>query len=56
MPPDASGVENILPLLRRFSQLVDLHLIWVHIRPQYDKQLAELHDSLSKMVDDTGIP
>jgi tetratricopeptide (TPR) repeat protein len=44
MPPDASGVENILPLLRRFSQLVDLHLIWVRVRPQYDKQLAELHD------------
>jgi hypothetical protein len=55
MPPDASGVENILPLLRRFSQLADLHLIWVHVRPQYDKQLAELHDSLSKMIDDTGI-
>src|SRR3984885_9579052 len=55
MPPDASGVENILPLLRRFCQLVDLHLIWVHVRPQYDKQLAELHDSLSKMIDDTGI-
>jgi tetratricopeptide (TPR) repeat protein len=55
MPPDASGVENILPLLRRFNQLVDLHLIWVRVRPQYDKQLAELHDSLSKMIDDTGI-
>ncbi len=55
MPPDASGVENILPLLRRFSQLVDLHVIWVHVRPQYDKQLAELHDSLTKMIDDTGI-
>ena len=33
MPPDASGVENVLPLLRRFSQLVDLHLIWVQVRP-----------------------
>ena len=55
MPPDASGVENILPLLRRFSQLVDLHLIWLHVRPQYDKQLGELHDSLTKMIDDTGI-
>src|SRR3984885_4605279 len=55
MPPDASGVENILPLLRRFSQLVDLHVIWIHVRPQYDKQLAELHDSLTKMIDDTGI-
>jgi tetratricopeptide (TPR) repeat protein len=55
MPPDASGVENILPLLRRFAQLVDLHVIWLHVRPQYDKQLAQLHDSLTKMVDDTGI-
>src|SRR5271155_1282568 len=41
MPPDANGVENVLPLLRRFSELVDLHLIWVHVRPQYDKQLGE---------------
>jgi hypothetical protein len=55
LPPDASGVENILPLLRRFGRLIDLHVIWLHVRPQYDKQLAELHDSLSKMVDDTGI-
>ncbi len=55
MPPDASGVENILPLLRRFAQLTDLHLIWLRVRPQYDKQLAQLHDSLTKMIDDTGI-
>jgi hypothetical protein len=55
LPPDASGVENILPLLRRFSQLANLHVIWLHVRPQYDKQLAELHDSLTKMIDDTGI-
>jgi tetratricopeptide (TPR) repeat protein len=55
IPPDASGVENILPLLRRFAQLVDLHVIWLHVRPQYDKQLAQLHDSLTKMVDSTGI-
>jgi hypothetical protein len=55
MPPDASGVENILPLVRRFSQLVDLHLIWLRVRPQYDRQLAQLHNSLTKMVDSTGI-
>src|SRR5580704_16055607 len=36
LPPDASQVENILPLLRRFSRLIDLHLIWLHVRPQYD--------------------
>ena len=55
LPPDASQVENILPLLRRFSRLIDLHLIWLHVRPQYDRQLAQLHDSLSKMINDTGI-
>jgi tetratricopeptide (TPR) repeat protein len=55
MPPDAAGVENMLPLLRRFNELVNLHAIWLHVRPQYDKQLSELHDSLTKMIDDTGI-
>jgi tetratricopeptide (TPR) repeat protein len=55
LPPDASGVENILPLLRNFAQLVDLHVIWLQVRPQYEKQLVQLHESLTKMVDDTGI-
>jgi hypothetical protein len=55
LPPDASGVENILPLLSRFTKLVDLHVIWLHVRPQYDRQLAQLHDSLTRMIDDTGI-
>jgi tetratricopeptide (TPR) repeat protein len=55
IPPDASGVENILPLLRRFAQLADLHVIWLQVRPEYEKQLAQLHDSLTKMIDDTGI-
>ncbi len=55
LPPDASGVENLLPLLRVFAHEVDLHLIWLHARPQYDRQLGELHNSLTKMVDDTGI-
>ena len=55
LPPDASGAENILPLLRRFTQLANLHVIWLRFRPQYDKQLSELHDSLTKMIDDTLI-
>jgi tetratricopeptide (TPR) repeat protein len=55
LPPDASAVEHILPELRRFSRLADLHVIWVHVRPEYDKQLAQLHDSLTEMISDTGI-
>ena len=34
----------MLPELRRFSQLADLHVIWLRVRPEYDKQLAQLHD------------
>jgi tetratricopeptide (TPR) repeat protein len=55
LPPDASAVEHMLPALRRFSQFVDLHVIWLHVRPEYDKQLAQLHDSLTQMISDTGI-
>lgn len=55
LPPDASQVENMLPLLRRFSHEVDLHVIWLHVRPQYDRELAELHNSLTSMIDETGI-
>jgi tetratricopeptide (TPR) repeat protein len=55
IPPDASGVENILPLLRRFVQLADLHVIWLQVRPQYEKQLVLLHVPLTKMIDDAGI-
>ncbi len=53
--PTPAPVENILPELRRFSQLADLHVIWLRVRPEYDKQLAQLHDSLTKMINDTGI-
>jgi tetratricopeptide (TPR) repeat protein len=55
LPPDASAVEHMLPALRRFSQYVGLHVIWLQVRPEYDKQLAQLHDSLTKMISDTGI-
>ncbi len=54
MPPDSTQVEDILPLLRNFSRLVDLHLIWVRNRPLYDRDLAQLHDPLTKMIVDAN--
>src|ERR1700677_4532468 len=54
MPPDASGVENILPLLRSFAQYANLHVIWLQGRPQYENKLVQLNDSLTKMINDTG--
>lgn len=50
MPPDATQVMDILPLLRDFSKQIDLHLIWVQNRPQYDQELAGLHDALTQMI------
>lgn len=54
MPIDATQVVDILPLLRNFSDLIGLHLIWVHYRPTYDRQLKHLHETLAAMVDDTN--
>lgn len=54
MPPDATQVMDILPLLRDFSKQIDLHLIWVRNRPQYDRELAGLHDALTKMIVQTN--
>jgi tetratricopeptide (TPR) repeat protein len=55
MPPDSTTVEDILPILRRFAQDIDLHVIWVSNRAAYDAMIAHLHDPLTKMIVDTDI-
>lgn len=55
MPPDATSVAEILPLLRKFAQTTDLHGIWLTIHHTYDEALAQLHDPLSSMVDNTNL-
>lgn len=55
MPPDSTTVEGILPLLRRFAQDIDLHVIWVSNRAAYEGVIARLHDPLTKMILDTNI-
>jgi len=37
MPPDSTQVVEIVPLLRSFISAVDLHGIWLTLRPVYDK-------------------
>lgn len=54
MPPDSMQVIDILPLLRKFSETMNLHAIWVESRPQYDEELARLHDSLNRMIVQTN--
>ena len=54
MPPDSTQVVEILPLLRKFAREIDLHLIWLSVRPQYDAIVNQLHDPLSRMIVSTN--
>ena len=50
MPPDATQVYEVLPVLRSFAVAVDLHGIWLTAHHAYDQEIDELHDSLTKMI------
>ena len=50
MPPDATQVADILPVLRDFAAAVDLHGIWLIHHRDYELISASLHDSLTKMI------
>ena len=54
MPPDSTQVVEILPLLRKFAREIDLHYIWISVRPQYDAIVNSLHDSLTRMIVSTN--
>ena len=50
MPPDATQVADILPVLRDFAAAVDLHGIWLIHHRDYELISSSLHDSLTKMI------
>ena len=54
MPPDATQVVEIVPLLRDFANAVDLHGTWLGVHHIYDEETTRLHDPLSKMIVDTN--
>jgi hypothetical protein len=54
MPPDSTQVVELLPVLRKFAREIDLHYIWISVRPQYDAIVNSLHDSLTKMIVSTN--
>jgi tetratricopeptide (TPR) repeat protein len=55
MPPDATQVAEIVPLLKDFAAAVDLHGIWLTVHPIYDQAAAQLHDPLSQMIVNTNL-
>lgn len=54
LPPDASGVMEILPLLRKFYEDAELHVIWIENRAVYDGLVERLHTPLSQMIVNTN--
>ena len=55
MPPDATQIVEIVPLLRDFVAAVDLHGIWLALHRTYDAEADHLHDPLSKMIVSTNL-
>jgi tetratricopeptide (TPR) repeat protein len=45
---------ELLPVLRKFAREIDLHYIWISVRPQYDAIVNSLHDSLTRMIVSTN--
>jgi len=54
LPPDASGVEEILPLLRKFADDLEMHVIWLENRPAYESLVNQLHEPLTQMIVSTN--
>lgn len=54
MPPDATGVALILPLLRKFARDAGLHVIWLQNRPAYEEMVNRLHEPLTQMIVSTN--
>lgn len=55
MPPDATQVFEVLPILRAFAAAVDLHGIWLTTHHIYDEEIDKLHDPLSNMIVQTNL-
>jgi tetratricopeptide (TPR) repeat protein len=55
MPPDATQVAEIVPILRAFVAAVDLHGIWLAAHRNYDDIADKVHDPLSQMIVGTNI-
>lgn len=50
LPPDATQVTGIVPLVKDFAQAVDLHGIWLVAHQEYDHEIDLLHNPLSNMI------
>jgi hypothetical protein len=55
LPPDASRVAGLVPILQKFYDVAGLHAIWLRNQTAYNVLIARYHDSLSKVLFDSEI-
>jgi tetratricopeptide (TPR) repeat protein len=55
MPPDATAVLGILPLMQKFYETVGLHSIWEGDRQAFSALTERYHQPLAKILFDTEI-
>ena len=55
LPPDASYVLGLVPMLERYYSDVGLREIWERRRPEYEQRIEQLHGPVSKMLLDTDV-
>ncbi len=55
MPPDATQVADVVPLLKAFAEAADLHGIWLTVHLLYDQFADQVHDPLSQMIVNTNL-
>jgi len=55
MPPDATQVVGVVPLVKDFAEAVDLNGIWLAAHREYDHEEELLHDPLSQMIVSTNL-
>ena len=55
MPPDATQVSEVVPVLKAFAEAVDLHGIWLTVHHTYDEAAGQVHDALSAMIVSTDL-
>ncbi len=55
LPPDASQVAGIVPILQKFYEVAALHTIWQRHEQAYSALTTRYHEPLSKVLFDTEI-
>ncbi|MBV9088083.1 MAG: hypothetical protein JOY79_11405 [Acidobacteriaceae bacterium] len=55
LPPDASYVLGLIPVLKRYYEVAGLHRIWEKHRADYDNLIAEQHEAVSNMLLQTDV-